>query len=502
MDSSKFKTLMVIAVAAIFAVYLGVAAATAQFEAIAWIVAALVSVFIFSLGRHVWILIPLSLGLIGGINALPGTPPPWWLATVATGGMLLVRFLMRQGETFHLRLTWLDVGIILQVIAILQAYVRNPTGFSVLGGDVVGGKPYFIFTFAFIAYAMQSIVRTDMKMVRIVALGMICIATADGLLILGSQLVPGIAAIALPIYSATDFNAAQGEEIDVNETRLTGGQDLAKTLGLAAFTLFIPISVFNPTKFIRFTMIMVSLGLVFLSGFRSALGSILIFFVVGSLVRKRYGDLLIGVFGAILALAFLMGSGVSRHLPFGAQRILSVIPFIDVADASRANAENSSEWRYEMWRLVLTTDRYIKNKVLGDGFGYSAAELRAALDSAMGDHRMLGQANQQDVMLAKGSYHGFHVECIRFTGYFGLALALVTMGIFFHYAIKQIRYFKGRPEWGYVLFICVPFLIHPFYYLLIFGSYRNAFPALLAAAGILKVLDNIRANEIRTGRIC
>jgi hypothetical protein len=101
-----------------------------------------------------------------------------------------------------------------------------------------------------------------------------------------------------------------------------------------------------------------------------------------------------------------------------------------------------------------------------------------------------------DVMLAKGSYHGFHVEAIRFTGAFGLLMALVSMGIFFRYSLKLIHHFRGRPEWGYVLFICVPYLIHPFYYMLIFGSYKNVFPVILAMAGMLKILDNIRVREL------
>jgi hypothetical protein len=113
---------------------------------------------------------------------------------------------------------------------------------------------------------------------------------------------------------------------------------------------------------------------------------------------------------------------------------------------------------------------------------------------------MLGIANQQDLMLAKGSYHGFHVETIRFNGFVGLIAALVAMGIFFKYALNLIRHFRGRQEFGYVLFICMPYLIYPFYYMLVFGSYRNAFPVVLAGAGLLKILDTIRIRELATTR--
>jgi hypothetical protein len=500
MDSSKIKAVLIAIVAMFCAIYLGIAAATDKFAAIAWIVGIGGIAILLALGKNVWALIPIALMLSGGINAIPGCPLPWWIATAAAGTMLLLRLLTRKTDTFIFRLTGLDFAIGLQVIAIAQAFVRNPTGLSLLGGATVGGKSYIIYTIAFIAYATLSVMQCDIKKFRIVVIFMITVACLDGLLMIATSLSPQVAAFTITLYSAADFNAAQGMEIDVTESRLGAGQDLARTLGLVAFTLFAPLSTCNPLHPVRFTMMLSSVFICLLSGFRSALGALIIFFVVGTLVRKRYGDLVIGLAAAMIGLAFLIGSGSVRTLPFGAQRILSVLPFIDVEDTARKNAEDSSEWRFEMWRLALTTDRYIKNKYLGDGFGYSADELRAALDSAMGDHRMLGQANQQDVMLAKGSYHGFHVEAIRFTGVFGLVTALVSLGIFFRYSLKQIRHFRGRPEWGFVLFICVPFLIHPFYYMLIFASYKNAFPALLAMAGMLKVLDNIRVRELAAAR--
>jgi hypothetical protein len=500
MDSSRLKILLIVIFAAFVAIYLGVAAATAQLEAIAWVGGALALVIILALGKNVWVLIPLSLMLTGGLNFLPGAPFPWWLATMVAGGMLSLRFLTRAKDTFVFRFTWLDFAIVLQVIAILQSFLRNPTGLSIMGGETVGGKTYIIYALAFTAYATMSVMKSNIREFRIVVIAMLMVSILDGLLMVITQLSPQVASIALPIYSAADFGAAQGMEIDVTESRLTGAQDLARTLGLAAFTLFIPLSAFNPLHPMRFVMIMTSLSLCLLSGFRSALGGLLIFFLVGSLVRKRYLDVVLGFTAAVVGLSLLMISGFSRELPFGAQRILSVLPFMDVDDNTRKNAEDSSEWRFEMWRLALGTDRYIKNKLLGDGFGYSADELRAALDSAYGDQRMLGQANQQDMMLAKGSYHGFHVEAVRFTGAFGLLMALVSMGIFFRYSLKLIHHFRGRPEWGYVLFICVPFLIHPFYYMLIFGSYKNAFPLILAMAGMLKILDNIRVDELATAR--
>jgi hypothetical protein len=189
-----------------------------------------------------------------------------------------------------------------------------------------------------------------------------------------------------------------------------------------------------------------------------------------------------------------------QKLPYGAQRILSVLP-VNVRHDARQNAQGSSDWRFEMWELALTTDRYISNKWLGDGFAFRADELAIMQDAAFGANRISGSKNLgQDLMMAKGSYHGFHVETIRMTGAFGLLCALIGLGIFFRYAWIQIQHFRDRPEWPFILYLCIPFLIHPFYLMLVFGAYRGGFPQILVAAAMIKVLDNIRVSELTTAR--
>jgi hypothetical protein len=244
---------------------------------------------------------------------------------------------------------------------------------------------------------------------------------------------------------------------------------------------------------LRFLMMATAVGTTVISGFRSSMGLLLIFFVVGSLVRGRVLDLVVAGAIGFVGLAGIMVIGVDK-LPFGAQRILSVLP-VGVDERIKESAQKSSQWRFDMWRLALTTDRYIKNKMLGDGFSFRADELAAAQDAVFGDKRRSAGMKVEDIMLARGSYHGFHVEAIRMTGVLGLVCAIVALGIFFRSAWKHIRYFKGRPEWGYVLFICVPFLIHPFYLMLVFGDYRFGFPDIMIMAGMLKILDNIRRAE-------
>lgn len=497
MDSSKIKVITVIVLAAWFAVYLGMAAATAQTEAIGWVAGIACLVGILALGKNVWVLIPIFIGIEGGVNALPGSPPIWWLATLAAVVMQTLRFVMRSKD-FIFRFSMMDFAILLQVIAIGQAWILHPAGFSILGGDTVGGKQNFLFALSFVAYAMLAIIKTDLVMVKRVAFCIIFFGVASGALYILTEYSPTVAVLVLPFWSGGAYStgvSATGAAAEGLETsRFIAGAILGKVLGLAALTLFVPISLFNPLKFGRFSMFMLALAFTLISGFRSAISLFLFVFVAASLARRRPADLVLGAGAFVLMLSLLIVSGSVRHLPFGAQRILSSLP-VEVSDNAKLSGEDSSEWRFEMWRVALSSDRYIKDKIFGDGFGYSAAEQRAGEAATAGDARSLGGMSLQEVMMVRGAFHGFHVETIRCTGVIGLLLALISMGMFLRTAWTLINYYRGRPEWMYVLYLCVPFLVHPFYKMLVWGAYRGDFPLVLVAAGMLKVLDNIRFME-------
>jgi hypothetical protein len=63
-------------------------------------------------------------------------------------------------------------------------------------------------------------------------------------------------------------------------------------------------------------------------------------------------------------------------------------------------------------------------------------------------------------------------------------------------AWKAVKHYRYSEYLSYVLFICIPFLIEPFFYIFVFGSYKSGFVELIAAAGIIRLLDNIRVSEL------
>jgi hypothetical protein len=499
MDSQKIKVILVVIFAAFAAVYLGVAAATNQTEALAWIIGAVGVVFILSLGHKVWMLIPAGLLLQGTVNAFPGSPPVWAFGALIAFGIFAMRFALRKPD-FVLRLDLMDFAVIFNLLAIVQAYLRNPTSFLMLGGELAGGKPYAVFAVAIMAYFFLSALRTDLSSYRLAIIVMVCVTLADGLLGVAADWIPPIAAFVLPIYSNVNFGVAQaGEAFQVDFSEMRGGASfgfLGRTIALTLLCFSRPIRCLLPTHPVRLLLFILAASMILLSGFRSLTVYVLVVYVTVALVRRNFMDIGAVVIAAFFGIAILSLAGFSDKLPFGAQRVLSVIPFVPVDTKAKLDADQSSEWRFEMWRIALTSERYIQNKMLGDGFAMSAREMRAQLDAAQGFGDGSTDQDRIEGFMLRGSYHGFHVETIRFTGVVGLFAAVFAMFVFMRKAWQLLAHYRGQPIFGFVAFIAIPFVIQPFWSLLVFGSYRSDFPQFLVAAGLLKMLDTLRRQEL------
>lgn len=489
MESSQIKGLFIIVIAALLAIYLGIAAATAQTEAVAWVVGLAGVVFVLALGKNVWILLPATLGLQGTINFLPGSPPPWTLFTGVVVGMFIIRFALHR-QDFIWRFSWLDAAVLLQLAAVGQAFVRNPTGLMVMGGDTAGGKPYFLFGIAVIAYFCLALARPNERMIRWAIISGIALFILDGAILTISDWMPAFASLVIPIYSNVNLATAYGQEMVTDLSTVRGGvgfSQLGRGLALPVLCMARPLMTLNPLKPHLFVPLMVGSGLVLLSGYRSVIAYLAVTYIVVALLRRKVVDVVVVGFAGFLALAIILATGTVQNLPFGAQRVLSVLP-VEVDSTAARDADQSTEWRVEMWKLALGTDDFIRNKWLGDGFALSSREMKAILERAAGYENYMNSSQEQ--ALAKGSYHGFHVETIRFTGVLGLVLALVLMIVAFRCACRLIRLFRGDPLFPYVIFVAIPFLIYPFWAMLIFGAYRAEFPQFIAMAGLLKMIEN------------
>jgi hypothetical protein len=497
MDSSKLKAIIIGAIVLCFSLYLGIAAATAQLEAVAWVFGGVAIAVILLLGKHSWILIPATLGMKGGINALPGALEPWHFATAVVGTMYLIRIATRQ-QRINFKWCGLDTAVLLIALTICQAFIRNPTGLMFFGGDTAGGKPYFIYIMAIAAFVLIGMADADIRSFRWAVLLHVLLTALDGTVNMLSGLIPAFATAILPYYSNVSIDAVNTLQYssNVEDSRITQFGQLGTLLGLVACSFWRPVAALNLSKPWRAVTALAAIATILLSGFRGNAGGLFVRFVVGSLVRRKPLDVLIvSLLGFLAAMAIIAVVPVN-DLPYSLQRVLSMVPGVTVREEISREAQDSVDLRVRMWEEALLTDRYIDNKMLGDGFGMRQAD--AALMSlwATGDKHIRETVHVEEILMANGAYHGFHAEVIRFTGAVGLLAATVAMFVFLVFAKRSINAYRDHPYWGCVIFICLPFLIMPFWYWLVYGDYRQMFPPALATAGMLKLLWAMKRAKI------
>ncbi len=130
-------------------------------------------------------------------------------------------------------------------------------------------------------------------------------------------------------------------------------------------------------KFFAGALIVISVTLSMISGFRSSLlitlGVLVIYILLQS--QRPLRGLVATAVTCALVLMILMP--FARHLPMSMQRTLSLIPFIDVSLAARADALDSSLWRVEIWKQAwLQVPDYL---LIGKGLTINPEDLNAMM---------------------------------------------------------------------------------------------------------------------------
>jgi hypothetical protein len=143
-----------------------------------------------------------------------------------------------------------------------------------------------------------------------------------------------------------------------------------------------------------------------------------------------------------------------------------------------------------MWETVLTSDRYIRNKVFGDGFGLLRQDFEIQA-SAMrsGGQAYGGDMAAQEAFMINGDFHSGPVSSIRFVGIIGLLLFLSLMFMTSRYAYLLIQKTWGSPFQTCALFIGIPLIFQPFFFIFVFGDFRMELVNQLYSVGVLKMLD-------------
>jgi hypothetical protein len=193
-----------------------------------------------------------------------------------------------------------------------------------------------------------------------------------------------------------------------------------------------------------------------------------------------------------LGLGLLAFVNVVSPLPSNIQRALS--PFPGTWEKRYVEgAEESTEWRVEMWKEALFTDYWIQDKLLGDGLGFTRRELLMMEDINAGggnlDNRGSGMTAQQEAMMVTGNYHSGPVQTVRAVGYIGLIILVLAMIRIAVHAHRQIIRCRGTEWYPLSLFIGIPTIVLPPFFVFIVGTFGVDVASVFFSYALISLLE-------------
>jgi hypothetical protein len=306
-----------------------------------------------------------------------------------------------------------------------------------------------------------------------------------------TQFYPNLGRVILPFYSGVDISAI-GNTVGIqDDTRLISLGKLGRTIIQSMVSYFPPATFFHPSRYYLIVPFIAAFVMIGLSGFRSELVGGAASVGISSFLRKRKRDLV--VYGAAGLVGIMLIAGVHQtgfSVPIPIQRALSFLPLNWDARAT-VDATGSSEWRFEMWEAALKPNStIIRNKLLGDGFGFSALEWNIIRDKTFGlGEGFIGSSNQE-AWIVKGSFHSGPISSIRFVGYVGLALFMwLQLYLLFH-VVKLVPRALNTRFMPLAIYIGIWVVYKPFEFIFIFGAYDMDVAYLLGYAGLARLLEN------------
>jgi hypothetical protein len=497
MNKNKIFLGVVMGAALLFAIVVGQNVAENNYSRLGMYVGvAVLAVGALGLKQNAWLLIPICSGLGGTIG---GGRLPASIAEMSVAfcfGLFVLFKALKVIPKFP-RLNWCDKLLICNLLYLATVFARNPVGVDFMRSNLIGGRPYFAILLACCGFWVLQHVTIKPKLAKLLPALMCLGSVVNALSGLVGYFAPGLGFRLATFYSGfvPGGEANPMEPVDTGRVERQGYlAGFGVEVGRAA------VSYANVFKLIFFQNIILSacffasLVAILLSGFRSNLVGWLFAIALASFIRggiRHIVPLVAAALAGVVMIVVLQTAGL--QVPLAAQRALSFIPISWDSRAS-VDAKGSVDWRVDMWRLALTTDRYIKNKVLGDGFGFDPTELRA--QATLASFRMDTSTGLQDYYMITGDYHSGPVSAIRFVGYIGLVFFTALLIANARYAWKIIESAKKTAFFPLALFSGIVAIYHPICFWLIFGGYGADFTQAIFTLGMLNLIDrSIRKDK-------
>jgi hypothetical protein len=478
--NSQIGVIVAAIVGVFVAVILGVSIADESFMIVGIIGLTLVLLFFVLQQRLLTasVIILVSSGLT--IPQLQGKLNLFYLAAVALAIFVIIHYAFQQRSpiTFSAAHGWLVAfGLV-----ILGTILFRGAGLRMLGDEKWGGMFYvqlFICMSLVFTIPRLNLTPSMWRPTLTASAGMAFLPVFAGFAAMG-----GIGVLLL-FFQADSQSASQA-------AGMTLGTDVQITryfaLGTASFALFTCMLYFIPIRDVigkraalALPVIVMCLALAGMSGFRGSLLNIVmltavLLFLTKSLTPSRC-LVALGVGGAFYAIALAFAT----DFPLPVQRMLSLLPGVEVAGVAEQDATSTYDWRLILWQRGLATipDYWL----VGKGYAFSSSEMLAAHDPTS------GLFDPTDWAVVTSAYHQGLLSLLIGLGLPGLITGMLAYYLFLkrHLSFLRRQWFN-QPLQSCHLVTTAVFLVGFINFIFVYGDVQVSFPMIFIHIAILEGL--------------
>lgn len=487
MGSTLLRNIVLALALIIFSFVVGIVAADSAQEAAVWLFAVIGILVFIAAGKKIWMGIFLVTPFCAFMPSVAGFPSSQLLIIAIFFYWLILAMLG------HVKLEWkklisLDILVFLFVAYMAFSFYRNPVSVAILRdfgieSDNVGGDEYYVLLSSLLVYIAISMISFPRSVLpRILKWNLVLIIAITLFIALKGAIIGG------GTLGATESDTLADE---FQNTRFS----YFSSLGIIITTLVYGSIPYRNVIFSLKHLALLFVGFlsVLISGWRS---TFVIYgaSVLGCAIIKRELSVLLFC-GCIMygGIWYMSERGVVKELPFGAQRVLSMCPGIEVESHIKRDAEGSSDWRIQLWKWALDPRTgYIKDYLLGDGPGQS---LSAMLRSHRAYYRGELRESQTQFAVQKQWHSGF-ITNLSYIGIVGSIIMFVTQIWSVLLAFVVCNSMKNNHYYIYSLLLFVYFFRNIFVYYISTGTI-NVFSGTFISMAYLKMYYNIALEDGR-----
>ena len=445
--------------------------------------------------------------MTGKVSILPLPFDVRQLLVLVASGIFIADLIFKR-RIRKQRYKLIDALLIINLMYLTLTFLRNPVGVAALGGgERVGGRPYIDVILGVMAYLILSREIMSPTYLKKLPQWILAAAAFAGLAGAVGMFFPSIGAKLALFYSGFGpVGSLVGEvgnaigNVSIGEDRLEFLAYPGSVLCLYVVSLINPVHLIRPAHLRALAAYTIGVVFVMLSGFRDGLIGVIMSTYAAVMLRDRFvGFVKLGSLFVLIATGVALLSISNIQLPFTFQRTLSFLPG-DWDPSAVASAKDSSEWRFKMWREIIESDKYIHNKIFGDGFGILRLEFERQMAAKQsGSLAYQGELAAQEAFMINGDFHSGPLTTVRFVGVIGLLLFLPLLFMTAWYAYTLVRMTRGTPYQFSMLFVGIPQLFNPLIFFFVFGDYRLELVNQLFVIGFLKMIDGSLRNYQKKG---